>query len=186
LGKFWKILSSRHVIQDRWISLRADRCLTERGVELDPYYVLEAAEFVHAVVLDDKDRLVMVRQYRHGAGQMSLELPGGQADLDDHGVIQTAARELREETGYEAANLELAATLSPDPARFNNRLHFVFGSNAVRAHRLALDATEDIEVVLVPLAAAIDLALNGAMIHSAHIAGLLMTVARKRPELLRR
>jgi 8-oxo-dGTP pyrophosphatase MutT (NUDIX family) len=186
LQKSWKTLSSRYVIKDRWISLRADRCLTERNVELDPYYVIEAPDFVHAVVLDDEDRLVMVRQYRHAAATMSLELPGGLVDEQDESILSAAARELAEETGFQARNIELLCSLPFAPGRFNNRLHFVYGSGARQVAPQSLDITEDIEVVLVPIAAALDLALNGGIVQSTHIAGLLLTMVRKRPELLRR
>ena len=180
--KHWRVLSSRIVVRDRWLSLRADHCLTERGAELDPYYVIEVGQFVHAVILDDEDHVVLVRQYRHGAKEMSLELPGGVMDPSDPSVLAAAARELAEETGYEAKNLEVIASLSQDPARYENRVHIVFGSGARRTRETSLDPTEDIEVRVIPLREAIKLALSGDIRNSAHVAGLLMVAARKRPE----
>ena len=185
-AKFWKTLSSRHVVRDRWISLRADRCVTARGVELDPYYVLESPEFVHVVAVDARDCVVMVRQYRHGARAMSLELPGGQMDAQDTSIEAAAGRELLEETGYAIDALEHVAALSPDPARFNNKVHFLFGTGARRVRAPEPDATEDIEVELVPFAQAISLALGGGLINSAHVAGLIVVAAQRRPELLAR
>jgi 8-oxo-dGTP pyrophosphatase MutT (NUDIX family) len=183
-GKHWRVLSSRYPVKDRWLALRADRCLTERGVALDPYYVVEVRDFVHAVILDDADNIVLVRQYRHGAQKMSLELPGGVMDLSDASVLETAVRELAEETGYAAPDLELIASLSPDTARYSNTVHFLFGSGARRVSETAFDATEDIEVLLIPFHEAIDLALSGGIQNAAHVAGLLMVAARKRPALL--
>jgi len=182
--KHWRVLSSRNVVKDRWMSLRADRCRTRRDAELDPYYVIESEDFVHAVVVDDEDRIVLVRQYRHGAREMSLELPGGVMDQNDGSILAAAARELIEETGFEADNLELVATLSPDPARFENRVHFVFGSGAHRTCAPSCDPTEDIEVEVIPFREALHRALTGGMAHSAHIAGLLLVAAKKRPDLV--
>jgi 8-oxo-dGTP pyrophosphatase MutT (NUDIX family) len=134
--------------------------------------------------LDDEQRIVMVRQYRHGAAAMSLELPGGIADATDGSILATAARELVEETGYEAEDLELVASLSPDPGRFSNRVHFVFGSRARLARTRALDPTEDIEVEVIPFREVIELILSGGMAHSAHVGGLLLVAAKKFPEFL--
>ncbi|PWB82401.1 MAG: NUDIX hydrolase, partial [Methylocystaceae bacterium] len=43
----WEVRASRRLLHDRWISLRADHCVTQRGVVLDPYYVLEYPDWVH-------------------------------------------------------------------------------------------------------------------------------------------
>jgi 8-oxo-dGTP pyrophosphatase MutT (NUDIX family) len=184
--KHWQVLSSRYLVRDRWINLRADRCQTARGVEVDPYYVIESRDFIHVVALDDEDRIVLVRQYRHGAGEISLELPGGVMDENDGSILAAAARELMEETGYEAESLELTGSFSPDPARLSNRLHFVFGSHARPARKPSPDPTEDIAVEVIPFRQAIELSLNGGIVHAAHLGGLLLTAAKKRPELLHR
>ena len=178
--KFWKVLNSRIIIQDRWISLRADRCQTERGVELDPYYVLNTGNFVHLIVLDDAENIILVRQYRHGCRAMSLELPGGLIDGEDASILAAGARELLEETGYAAADLELIASLSMDPARFTGPIQFLFGRGAQLVRTPSLDQTEDIEVINLPFKEAIMLAVTGGINHSSHVAGLLMAAAKAR------
>jgi len=99
-GSNWRTISSRSIHRDQWIHLRADDCLTPRGQEIAPYYVLEFRHFVHVIAIEETGKLVMVRQYRHGVESNSLELPGGVVDEEESEARETAARELSEETGY--------------------------------------------------------------------------------------
>ena len=178
-NQFWKVLQSRTILRDRWIHLRAEACETARGVRIEPYYLLDSGSFAHVVALDEAGNLIMVRQYRHGCRAMSLELPGGVIDREDASIVEAGAREFLEETGFEAPHLELIASLSMDPARFTGRTHFLFGRGARLVGRPSLDESEDIEVVTLPVSEAIALAFSGAMIHSAHIAGLLIAANRE-------
>lgn len=169
----WTVRRSRHVLRDRWISLRADDCVTARGVPVEPYYVLECPDFVHVLALDQQDRVVLVRQYRHGLGAPSLELPGGAMDATDADVVATAARELREETGYTGGRLEHLAALSPDPARNDNRLHLV-RAVGVAAGTAQPEASEDLEVVLASRDEVLGWARSGGIVHAAHLGLILL------------
>ena len=64
----WTVRSSRRVLHDRWISVRADDCVTAEGAEVSPFYVLEYPDWVNVVALDDENHVLLVRQYRHGLG----------------------------------------------------------------------------------------------------------------------
>jgi 8-oxo-dGTP pyrophosphatase MutT (NUDIX family) len=174
----WRVLATRHVLRDRWISLRADRCVTARGATLDPYYVLEYPDWVHVAAFDEDDRLIMVRQYRHGAGVVSLELPGGVMDAHERDPCETGARELLEETGYVATDMRHLARLSPNPATHSNHIHIMLATHARRTRPPELDASEDIVVEHVPWRRALDMALSGEMIHSQHVAFLFIALAR--------
>ncbi len=164
--------------------VRADHCLTGSGAELNPYYIVETGSCAHVVALDRDERVVMVSQYRHGSRDVSLELPGGVVEGDEN-IQDAGARELLEETGFETDALELVFSSYSNPARYNGKIHFFFGSGA-RLRGISLpDPTEEIEVHLIPLTHAIELALTGTVIPPSHVAGLLTAVARKRPHYLR-
>jgi hypothetical protein len=77
--KPWKRKSSRYVLPQP-LSVRADDCVTGEGVEISPYYVLEYSDWVNIVLLDGYDHVLLVRQYWHGLGRISLELPCGGAE----------------------------------------------------------------------------------------------------------
>jgi 8-oxo-dGDP phosphatase len=169
----WKVERSRIVFKDRWVSLRADDCVTPKGIEVAPFYLLEYPDWVHVVAIDAEDHVVLIRQYRHGYGGISLELPGGVMDPEDDGPIAAAARELAEETGYTAGSYRLLASLSPNPATHTNRVHLVLAEQAALTKPPAPEADEDIFVLRVPIEEAFRMTLAGEMAHAQHV-GLLV------------
>lgn len=169
----WTVSRSHYVVRDQWVTLRADDCTTASGVEVAPFYVLEYPDWVHVVALDSDNHVLLVRQYRHGFGGSTLELPGGVMDATDESPVITAARELAEETGYTAQTLNLLASLSPNPATHTNRVHVVLARPALLTGRPAPDPAENITLVRMPLNDAVQMALRGEMMHAQHV-GLLM------------
>ena len=89
----WTVRDSTYPLLDRWIRVRADDCATAAGVRVAPYYVLEFPDFVHVLAETVSGQIVLVRQYRHGIGASSLELPGGVMDPGESDILVTAARE---------------------------------------------------------------------------------------------
>ena len=170
----WTVSRSRIVFRDRWVSLRADDCITPSGVEVAPFYVLEYPDWVHVVAIDSDDHVVLVRQYRHGLGDTTLELPGGIMDASDGDPAATAARELVEETGYTAPSFRRLASLSPNPATHTNRLHVVLAEGARPTRQPTPEPDESITVVRMPADEALRLALGGDMVHAQHVAALLI------------
>ena len=81
----------------------------------------------------------MVRQYRHGAGQLTLETPGGLIDPGET-PAEAAARELLEETGYAADEIVSLGAVNPNPALFSNRLHGFLARGAQRVRECATRA----------------------------------------------
>ena len=174
--KRWTIHRTTHVLQDHWISVRADDCSTPAGVKVAPYYVLEFPEFVHVFATDEADQVILVRQYRHGMQGVSLELPGGVMDPEDTDAVAVGARELREETGFHGGTLTHVTTLSVDPARYANRLHLVRATGVV-AGASNQEPSEDIEVVLVSREEAKRLALSGGIANAGHVGLMLIALS---------
>ena len=169
----WIVKQSRYVFRDRWVTLRADDCVTPSGVEVAPFYILEYPDWVHVVALDANDHIILVRQYRHGYGGVSLELPGGVMDAQDRDPLATAARELAEETGYTCDNCCLVGSLSPNPGTHTNRAHVVLAQPVHLTRPPAPEADEDLTIVRMPVREAVHAALTGDMVHAQHV-GLLM------------
>lgn len=169
----WTVKRSRNILHDRRISVRADDCVTPSGVEIAPFYVLEYPDWVHVVAIDTEDHVLLVRQYRHGFGGSTLELPGGVIDATDNDPVTAASRELMEETGYSAESFQLLASLSPNPATHTNRVHVVLAHPARHMRPAAPEPSENITLVRVPAAEAAAMALAGELTHAQHV-GLLM------------
>ena len=172
----WEVTRSRYALRDRWLTVRADDCVTAEGVEIAPYYVLEYSDWVEVVALDTEDNILLLRQYRHGLGRVSLELPGGAMDARDTDPLQAAARELREETGFSAAEWLHVASLSPNPATHTNLCHIVLARGIECNSVPDDDPTERIHLIRLPIREAIRLALAGEMIQAIHVAALTLAL----------
>lgn len=175
----WRVTASRTVVKDRWINLRADDCLRADGLEIKPYYILEYPDWVQVVAIDEDENLVVIRQYRHGARKITLELPSGCVDPQDADPIAAGLRELREETGYACERARLVGTICNNPQNQTNAIFIVLAEGAYRAGDQSLDESEDISVDLMPLAEARALALSGQFDHSAQIASLLIAIEKR-------
>lgn len=177
LGK-WTISASRQVAKDRWISLRADRCLTPEGEVVDPFYVLEYPTWINVVPLTDDDEVILVRQYRHGLGRVCLGLPSGTVDSEDAGPEAAARRELLEETGYGGGQFTEIGVLSPNPANHTNLTHCFLAQGVKVMSRLVADPTEIIETRLIPLADLAGLVQRGELIQSLHVGSIFFALAK--------
>jgi len=148
--KPWKVISSARRESYRIFNLRTDRVRSPRTDRIHDFYVLESKDWVNVIPLTPANEVVLVRQYRHGTRALTLEIPGGLVESADS-PEQSARRELREETGYEArATISLGA-VHPNPAFLNNQCHTYLALDVVLAGDQEQDEKEDIEVVLRPL-----------------------------------
>jgi 8-oxo-dGTP pyrophosphatase MutT (NUDIX family) len=147
----YRVLSSRHVLKTPWIAVREDAFVTPDGTVHSPYYVAEYPDWVHVVAVDDAQRLLLVRQYRHGMGGVTLELPAGKIDDADASPLEAAARELLEETGCAARTLRLIGTHWANPANQNNRIFTVLAQGVRRVQAPVDDPHERVESEWRPL-----------------------------------
>jgi ADP-ribose pyrophosphatase len=146
----WPLVRSTMIKSYRVFSVCTHTARSPRtGLEHD-FYVIESVDWVNVIPLTPDNQVVMVRQYRHGTRQISLEIPGGLVNLKDT-PMDTARRELLEETGYQAEEITLIGSAHPQPAVLNNRCLTFLATNVHKTAALDLDEGEDIEVVLVPL-----------------------------------
>jgi 8-oxo-dGTP pyrophosphatase MutT (NUDIX family) len=171
----WRTVRSEILLQDRWINLRADHCVTSTGTEISPYYFMSYPDWVHVIAITESNCLVLVRQYRHAAGDFFLELPGGAVDPSETNLEQTARREFEEETGFSAQRWELVTSLYSNPATHTNRVHFFLALGAVLDRPQRLDAGEHgLKVELMDIPAVLDGLRSGLIGQSMHVSGLLL------------
>jgi 8-oxo-dGTP pyrophosphatase MutT (NUDIX family) len=171
----WTRLSTRDIIRDRWARLRADRVEIAPGKILDPFYVLEEHEWVHAVALNRDHHVLLVRQYRYPGDAFTWELPGGMANPGED-LLTACQRELREETGATAPRWRHIASPFPNPARQTNRIHAYLAEDAAITAALELDASESIECAWHTIPATLDLIRRGEFSQANHIALFYLTL----------
>ncbi|HUR58541.1 MAG TPA: NUDIX hydrolase [Opitutaceae bacterium] len=143
-----------------------------RGTERD-FVVMQSPDWVNVVALTPDDRLVLVRQFRFGVNEFSLEIPGGVMEAGEDPVT-AGLRELREETGYTGAPAKLLGRVHPNPAIQSNTCHFVFVEAAMASHALEWDADEEIQVTTMPVAEVLALAHGGGISHGLVLNALML------------
>jgi ADP-ribose pyrophosphatase len=133
--------------------------------------IVEHAAGAAIVALDDDDQVLLVRQHRPAVAALVLELPAGLVDAGET-PLECARRELAEETGYTADHVDPLAQFYTSPGFCTEVLH-VFAARGLRPVEVARDEEEEIELVRLPLAEAIERVLHGEMSDAKTITGLL-------------
>ncbi len=170
----WRIVSSRSTFQDRWISIRTDDVLNGHGVLIPDYHVLEYPDWVNVIPMLADGRVLLAREYRHGVGQVVLGLiSGGLTAHDAYEHERAARRELLEETGHTADQLQLVLTSFPNAASHNNRV-FSFVAHGLSFRTAPIcEVGEAVELVAATPNSLIKAIQSGyALMQAMHVAAL--------------
>lgn len=118
----WRTVSSRIVVDEKWLKVRADKCITPDGQTIDDWYVLEYPDWVNCTVIDREHNVIILNHYRHGIDRFIPEIVAGGIEADES--AETAIkRELLEEIGYEGGELHLVGVTYANAANQPNRNH---------------------------------------------------------------
>jgi ADP-ribose pyrophosphatase len=157
---------------------RADGRRARRDIAVHPGAVAILA-------VDPEGRLLLVRQYRHPAGQALLEIPAGTLDRDPaSGATEdpdvAARRELEEETGYRAAGWERLADFWTAPGFATERIFLYLATDLAPAgpDRLAPDEDEQLELVRIPWREAVGAAERGEIRDAKSLIGIFWLARR--------
>ncbi|OPY58973.1 MAG: ADP-ribose pyrophosphatase [Pelotomaculum sp. PtaU1.Bin035] len=165
-----KIISSKRVYEGKIINLRVDT-ISFSGGSTVTREVVEYAGAVAIVPVNEKGEIILVKQFRHAVGKLLLEIPAGKLEPGEE-PLESARRELLEETGYEAADLQRLISFFSTPGFTNEVLH-LFLANRLTLKAQDLDDDESIDVVPVPFERAVGLIWKGEICDAKSIAGIL-------------
>jgi ADP-ribose pyrophosphatase len=171
-------LSSIDVISRHFpFDVLAGRYRRDDGFEKE-MTTLHCPEWANIFALTPSNEVVLVRQYRPGPREITLELPGGIVDAGED-MARAAQRELFEETGFEAAQVEALGWSYPNPALQDNRIHHFFAPIATPKGPAPFDGEgEECEVVLAPLSELDQLVRDGHLRHGLCLAAIAKARAR--------
>lgn len=182
--KPWNVISSTRDRSYRVFSLRTDRAISPRTGKTHNFFILESSSWVNIIPLTPKEEVVMVRQYRHGIQDVTLEIPGGLVEGSDT-PESAARRELFEETGYRASDTVFLGVVHPNPAIQNNQCYTYLARDVAPVGGQHQDEKEDIEVLLRPLSDVPRLIREGVITHSLVLAAFYRFFMEYRPDFAR-
>jgi ADP-ribose pyrophosphatase len=169
-----KTLSSQRIYDGRAVKLRVDT-VRKRNGKIATREIVEHSEAVAVVVLDSRDRVILVRQYRKAVGKTLLEIPAGGVDPGEQ-PINTVRRELQEEIGYLPNKIDRLGGFYAAPGYCTEYLHLYLATYLIPS-QLEAEDTDEIEVVRVPLAKIPDLIASGEISDAKSIAGLFRVIS---------
>lgn len=160
---------------------RIFRVVTDQVVMPDgqpaPRDVVRHVGAVGVVALDDRDRVVLVRQYRHPVGRYLWELPAGLIDVQGEGLAAAALRELAEEADLTAGRIDLLVDMFTTPGCSDEMIRIFLARDLAELpehERHARTGEEiDLQVDLVPLDDALAMVFDGRIANGPAVGGLL-------------
>jgi 8-oxo-dGTP pyrophosphatase MutT (NUDIX family) len=161
----WERVSSEEIADCRVFRVRRDVSVNPRDKSEHEFYCIEAPDWVNIIPLTANNEVVMIKQYRHGTGEVGLEIPGGIID-EGEAARDAAVRELMEETGYLAPRTIALGKARPNPAIQQNWVHIFLAPDANFQRAPQFDGTEHAVVRLVPLSDVPTLINDGTINHA--------------------
>lgn len=177
----WDVVATKQRFKGRVIEVVTDTVKMPRDEVADRDYVVHPGS-VAVLALDEQDRVLLIRQYRHPTRHLMWELPAGLRDVEGESLVSAAARELAEEAGYRADVWHTLVDLRTSPGMSDERIRIFLARGVTRipdeengfVHR---HEEIDMPVEWVPLADAVEKALMGMIHNSPAVAGILAAYA---------
>lgn len=162
----WPVVSSRDIHRDHWIlGVREDVLhRPDHPEETFRRLVIEHPGAALVLAVDDKERVCCIRQYRHNAGAVMVELPAGVCDVPGEDPIETAKRELREEAELQATRWRHLLSVYPSAGISQEMHHLYLATGLSPASRgdFAMEHEEaDLEPFMVPMSELLEAVLSG-------------------------
>jgi 8-oxo-dGTP pyrophosphatase MutT (NUDIX family) len=177
----WKEAGRKEVFNSRVFSVRDTESISPEGKK-KVFTIIDAPDWVIVVpVIKSAGGLqfLMVRQWRHGSQELSVEFPGGVIEQGESDALG-AARELEEETAYRAGKLIKMGDMSPNPAIMSNRVHYYLAEELSALESQNLDEDEFVDAELIPVEEVIQNMGKPPYVHALTAAALALYLGRLR------
>ncbi len=161
----WEKLGSSVRYRAKIFTVLEERSRSQQSGREHDFDILQTPDWVNVIAATGSDDVVLIRQYRHGTREVTLEIPGGMLEPGET-PLAAARRELAEETGYTAEHWEQVGVVEPNPAFQTNRTYTFMARGARPTREPRPDPNEEIEVEERPLAEIPALMRDGGIKHA--------------------
>ncbi|SPT63527.1 NUDIX hydrolase [Actinomadura madurae] len=182
----WTVVETSTPYKGRVFSVRVDQVEMPvgDGVEAVQRDVIEHIGSVGVIAVDDRDRVLLLRQYRHPVARLLWEAPAGLRDVDGEPLHKLAERELLEESGYRAERWDTLLDVYPTPGMADERVRIFLarGLTEVPADEIDFERVHeeaDMPVVWVPLEEAVRKVFAGELHNMIACMGVLAVRAAR-------
>jgi len=135
------------------------------------FYIINAPTWINVIPITKNGTVILVEQYRHGIHDVTLEIPGGVVDPGEN-PLDTAKRELMEETGYTSSKWRKIGRVSTNPAILSNYCETWLAEDCTSTGNVNPDEFEEIRVVELPVQELLDLIEQGVIHHALIVAAI--------------
>lgn len=145
--KKWQLLKSEPAIDLNIVKIRHDYYKNPRNEKTVKVIAIEGNNAANVIAKTKEGKIIMVRQFRFGIGDYTLEVPGGMID-EGEAILKAAQREVKEETGYIGKNWKYLGNVLANPVWMDSTIHHYYMDHAELKYELVLDEAEDVEIIL--------------------------------------
>ena len=173
LPSLWHLEEDRLHSNCRIFEVRKQRFIRKSDGLRGDFFVLDTNDWVNVLALTGNDELVLVRQFRYGSKEFSLEPPGGVVEKGEDPVF-AGLRELQEETGYTGKDPKLLGVVRPNAAILSNRCHIVLVRDVEKTSGLSFDQHEELVTERYQVSKLKEMISQGEITHSIGLNAILM------------
>lgn len=168
----WKQLKAEYIFKDQWLRVRKDTVALPGGPVIPAFYVLEYPNWINVLGITKNGAFIFVKQYRHGLGKVAYELCAGICDAADASPLETAKREMLEETGYGGGQWQEWMVISANPGTHTNLTYCFLATDLELEDTQKLEETEQLTVHLFSAKEVKEMLLRNEIWQSLHAAPL--------------
>jgi ADP-ribose pyrophosphatase len=181
--KQWSVLDEQDVSPSPWFPVMRHTVKLANGNIIDDYYFAPLGDVVMVLVITPANEVVLVKQYKHGLGEITIEIPGGMQQKNKS-VIDSALNELEEETGIKVMASELIplGKIAINATKLKQVTYGFVVFNAEFNSTQKLDSTEDIEIITLPAPEVLQMVMNGE-IWTTDTVSFILKAALKNPDI---
>ena len=173
----WQTLKTENVFDSRFVKLHKDKVRLPDSKIIDDFYTVTIPNGAMICALTSDGDIILKKEYRYACKSDIIECPAGMFEDYENDPLETAQRELLEETGYTSANWQYLGGTRESTSKLTNTMHLFWAENCIKTSEQKLDDTESIELIKIPFNKAIDMVMDGEIVSNS-TAHLILKVAR--------